>query len=132
MDYYLKALDHAQFKNNIVLLGRIHLDIGDILLIQRDYRASRQKYKQAYEYFTTARFHPQAFYSLLNIGRTYHAAKVYKRAQKFYLYIYRFVKDSLQKGSLLQELAINLYDDREFDSAMVYFRKVIINRYFDF
>ena len=122
MDCYLKALDLEKGIVDNVLSGRIHLDMGDILLLQRDYEASRQKDKQAYGYFTAAGFQPQAFYSQLNVGMTYHAAKDFKRAQKFYRSIYRYAKDSLQTGSVWQEIAINFYDDRHYDSARFYFR----------
>ena len=125
MDFYLKALDHTQNKEDNPLLARIYLNIGDIYLIQRDYNLSRQKYKLAYENFTKAKFQNLAFYSLLNIGRSYHASKDYEKAQSYYQKIYTYTRDSLQKASLLQEIAINFYDNHKFDSAQVYFRQVI-------
>lgn len=125
MGYYLIGLDIAQRTNDNLLLGRFNLDMGDIYLLQRDYSLSRQKYKRSFESFTKIKFQSQAFYSLLNIGRTYHAARDYNNAQLFYKKVISYSADSLEKASLLQEIAINFYDHKQFDSAMIYFRQVI-------
>jgi len=125
MEYYLKGLDLAQLKNNKLLLARINLDMGDIYIFQRDYKLSRAKFKLAYEYFTEIKYQPQAFSSLLFIGRTYHAAKEYGNAQKSYRKVFSHTVDSLQRGALLQEIAINYYDAKKIDSALVYFKQVI-------
>jgi tetratricopeptide (TPR) repeat protein len=125
MVYYLKGLDIAQRTNDNLLLGRFNLDMGDIYLIQRDYSLSRQKYKHSFDYFTKIKSQPQAFYSFLNIGRTYHAAGDYTIAQRFYKKGYNNAADSLEKASVLQEIAINFYDRHQYDSAMICFRQVI-------
>jgi tetratricopeptide (TPR) repeat protein len=125
MDFYLKGLSIAQRTNDNLLLGRFNLDMGDIYLIQRDYSLSRQKYKYSFDYFTKIKLQPQAFYSFLNIGRTYHAAGDYTIAQRFYQKGYNNAADSLEKASVLQEIAINFYDRHQFDSAMICFRQVI-------
>jgi tetratricopeptide (TPR) repeat protein len=129
MEFFLKGLDIAQTKNYTLLLARINIDLGDIYLQQKDYNLSRQKYKLAYMYFISVKMQDLAFYSLLNIGRTYHHARDYKNAQSYYRKINRYTKDSLQKASLLQEMAINFYDDHKFDSAKVYFLQVIRSLY---
>ena len=125
MVFYLKGLDIAQRTNDNLLLGRFNLDMGDIYLIQRDYSLSRQKYIHAFEAFTKVKLKPQAFYSFLNIGRTYHAAGDYTNAQRFYRKVIGSAVDSLEKASVLQEIAINFYDHHQFDSAMICFRQVI-------
>jgi len=124
MTFYLAALDVAIERNN-TLLARINFDMGEIQLSQGDYRLSREKYRQAYKYFTKAGLQNQAFFSLLDIGRSFHAAKEYKNAQTYFRRTLPFARDSLQKGSILQEMAINFYDFHKLDSALVYFRKVI-------
>jgi len=125
MEFYLKGLDMAQTKNYTLLLARINLDLGDIYLQQRDYNLSRQKFNLAYTHFVSIKMQELAFYSLLSVGRTYHNAKDYKKAQNFYRKVNSYAKDSLQKASLLQERAINYYDDHKLDSAKVYFQQVI-------
>ena len=129
MNYYLKALDEATNSNNNLLLGRINLDMGDINNIQGDYKVAREKYQSAYSSFEKAKFQPQAFYSLLNIGRTYHDAKNYKTAQTYYQKIIAQAKDSLQQGALFQEMALNFYDSHNFDSALIYYRRILTYPY---
>jgi tetratricopeptide (TPR) repeat protein len=125
MDFYLKGLSIAQQTNDNLLLGRFNLDMGDIYLIQRDYSLSRQKYIRSFESFTKIKLKPQAFYSFLNIGRTYHAAGDYMNAQRYYMKVVGSAVDSLEKASVLQEIAINFYDRHQYDSAMICFRQVI-------
>lgn len=129
ISYYLKALDEANNSNNSLLLGRIYLDMGDINNIQGDYKVARDKYQNAYTYFKEAKFQPQAFYSLLNIGRTYHESKDYKTAQTYYQKIIPQAKDSLQQGALFQEIGLNFYDFNKFDSALTYFKKILTYPY---
>jgi len=125
MTFYLKALDEANESDNDLLLGRINLDMGDINNIQGDYKVAREKYQSAYNCFKKAKFQPQAFYSLLNIARTYHDAKDYKTAQNYFKKIIPQAHDSLQQGALLQEIGLNFYDSKQIDSALIYFRRII-------
>ena len=83
-------------------------------------------------YFSEIKFQPQAFFSLLNIGRTYHAAHNFKIAQNYYRKIYHYAKDSLQKGALLQEIGLNFYDFHNPDSALYYYRQIINYPYIGF
>jgi tetratricopeptide (TPR) repeat protein len=125
MDYYLKAMDIAQAKKDYLLLGRINSDIAYIYTSQRDYTLARKKFKLAYEYFTRLKLQDKAFNSLLDIGRTYHNAKEYCKAQQHYSTLYSQAVDSMQQGALLQEIAINYYSSLKYDSALFYFRKII-------
>lgn len=125
MTFYLKALDKVQSSKNYILLGRINLDMGDIYNLQRDYLLARQKYKLSYTYFKNAKLQNLAFYSYLNVGRTYHEAKDYKSAQIIYQKTLFQAKDSMQQGALFQEMGQNFYDSGKYDSALVYFKKVI-------
>ena len=129
MTFYLKALDEANESNNDLLLGRINMDMGVINNIQGDYKVAREKYQNAYTCFKEAKFQPQAFYSLLNIGRTYHEAKDYKTAQAYYQKIIPQAKDSLQQGALFQEIGLNFYDFNKSDSALNYFRRILTYPY---
>ena len=121
--FYLKALDETNESNNNLLLGRINLDMGDINNIQGDYKVAREKYQKAYQYFKEAKFQPQAFYSLLNIGRTYYQAKDYKTAQAYYRKIESETNDSVQVGELFQEMGLSFYKSNNIDSALHYFKK---------
>lgn len=125
MDYYLKAMDIAQAKKDYLLLGRINSDIANIYTSQRDYSLARKKFKLAYEYFTRLKLQDKAFNLLLDIGRTYHNAKEYRKAQHHYSTLYSQAVDSMQQGALLQEIAINYYSSQKYDSALLYFRKII-------
>jgi len=125
MDYYLKAMDIAQVNKDYLLLGRINSDIANIYTSQRDYSLARKKFKLAYEYFTRLKLQDKAFNSLLDIGRTYHNAKEYRKAQRHYGSLYSQAVDSMQQGALLQEIAINYYSSLKYDSALFYFRKII-------
>ena len=120
---YLKALDEAHDSKDNILLGRINFDMGDIDNIQGDYKVARQKYSIAFENFSKAKFQPQAFYSQLNIGRTYHESKDYKTAQSYYYSVIPLAKDSLQQGALYQEIGLNFYDFKKIDSALYYYKK---------
>jgi tetratricopeptide (TPR) repeat protein len=125
MIFYLKALDKAQNSKNNILLGRINLDMGDIFNLQRDFLDARQKYKLSYTYFKNANLQNLAFYSYLNIGRTYHEAKDYKSAQIIYQKTLFQAKDSMQLGALYQEMGQNFYDSGKFDTALNYCRRII-------
>lgn len=125
MDYYLKAMDIAQVDKDYLLLGRINSDIANIYISQRDYSLARKKFKLAYEYFTRLKLQDKAFNLLLDIGRTYHNAKEYRKAQRHYNTLYSQAVDSMQQGALLQEIAINYYSSLKYDSALFYFRKII-------
>jgi tetratricopeptide (TPR) repeat protein len=125
MNYYLKALDQAKNSENNFLLGRINLDLGEIYCIQKDFVLSRKKFQLAHSYFSKAKSQFYAFYSLLSIGETYHYAKEYKIAQNYYRRILNQAKDSLEKGSLYQDMGINFYDFKKYDSAYYYFKEIL-------
>ncbi|MDD4993087.1 MAG: tetratricopeptide repeat protein [Paludibacter sp.] len=124
-EYFLKSLDVLKNKSDYALQGRIYRGLADIHSMQRDYVLAREKYRLSYEYFKKAGFQPQAFYSYMDIGCTYHLAKNYKKAGEFYKTVFPLIRDSLQEGALLQEVAENYYSDKHYDSALVYFRKVV-------
>ena len=122
---YLKALDELKNSKNDALFGRIHLDLGEIYNIQRDYSLARQKFNMAYTYLRKCKLQSLSFYSILYVGRTYHEAKEYKKAEIHYRKINPLAKDSLQKGSLYQEMGMNFFDSKQYDSALIYYRKII-------
>jgi len=125
MNFYLKAKDEAQDSNDSLLLGKINQNMGEINNTQGDYKLAREKYQNAYTYFNAPKLNKLAFYSLLNIGRTYHTAKDFKTAQEYYRRIITKAKDSFQTGALYQEMGLNFYDSHQYDSALVYYRRIL-------
>lgn len=125
IEFYLKALDEAKSSDNYNLKGKINYDLGEIYSVQRDYALARQKFTTAYSWLSKGNSKAPAFYSLLHIGRTFHSAKEYKRAQLYYQKILHRANDSIQKGILLQEIGLNFYAAQMPDSALVYLREVV-------
>jgi len=125
ISYYLKALDAMDTDTNRLLLGRINFDMGDIYLVQREYALSRQKYLQAYALFRKVNNATSAFYSLVDVGRTYSQEKLNANARLYFKRAFGFAKDSLMQGVALQELGVDYFNSHQPDSALVYLRKVI-------
>lgn len=124
-EYYIKAFDNLKNTENNLLKARLNLDLADIHYNQKDFGQARDKYWKSFVYFKKAALQPQAFYALLNIGRTYHYSAEYAKAGKYYLKIKSYSKDSLQEGSLLHEIGQNFYKSKKYDSAYYYFHKAI-------
>jgi tetratricopeptide (TPR) repeat protein len=125
MECYLKALDKTDINSDKALLGRLNFDVADIYSFQSDYELARKRYKQAYKYFMEVGLNKQAFYSLLNIGRTYNLSKNYSSATNYYRKLKTLTNDSMLIGDLLQEIGQNFYEDNKFDSAFLYLYKTI-------
>jgi len=125
IEFYLKALDEAKSTKDNNMNGKINYDLGEIYSTQADYALARQKLTTAYSYLVKANSKRLAFYSLMHIGRTFHLAHDYKSAQAYYRQILHRANDSIQRGTLLQEIALNFYDDKMLDSALIYLREVV-------
>lgn len=132
--FYLKALDLLKNKKEYALLGKIYADMGDILSIQMEYNASREKYKISINYFNRAGKTIDASYRILDIGRTYHFAKDYKTAQQYYRQALAQTKDSIFCGVALQEIGINYYWAKQYDSAKYYLRQSLLypHKYYNY
>lgn len=122
---YLKALDYSQDRKDYTLLGKIYADMGDICSIQKDFKEALIKYQLSVDYFKRAGKPIDASYRILAIGRTYRLAKDYKSAHKYYLQVLAQTKDSILSGVALQEIGINYYFAKRYDSAQYYLRKSI-------
>ena len=125
MECYLKALDKTSKDSDPALLGRLNFDIADIYNFQSDYSLARKKYLISYNYYMSAGLKKQAFYSLLNIGRTYNSSKNFDEAARFYRKISNHCNDSILKGDLFQEIGQNFYENNQLDSAFVYLIQAI-------
>lgn len=126
---YLKALDNSQDKKDYNMLGKIYGDLGDICAVQKDFKESREKFKLAINCFNHAGKTIDASYRLLDIGRTYHFAKDYKIALKYYRLALAQTKDSILCGVALQEIGSNYYWSKQYDSAQFYLRRSLLFPY---
>lgn len=120
---YLKSLDYLQEKNDFALMGRIYSDMGDINAIQLNYKESLKKYFYSLDYFNRAGRKTNAGYVNLYIGRTYRIIRNYKIAHKYYIKAIAQSTDSIFRGVAFQEIGINYYWNKQFDSAQYYLRK---------
>ncbi len=122
---YLKALEHSQRLTNYLLLGKIYSDMGEICSLQHQYRAAQQKYQLSAEYFTKANKKKYALYALLDVGRMYQYVNRHDSAHSCYCKALSLVSDSLDKGACLQEIALNYYSSKQYDSALFYLHEII-------
>ncbi len=120
---YLKAIDLVKNTDENLLLGKIYSDIGDISAIQKDYKASLEKYKSSISFFNRSGDSIEISYSLIYTGRVYRFTKEYKTAQKYYNQALHFTKDSLSNGLAYQEMGINFFMAKKYDAAQNYLRK---------
>ena len=126
---YLKALDLIQNKENLILLGKIYSDMGDICLIQKDYNESLLKHQKAIELFEQAGDTTEACYKIIDVGRVYRFLKDYKKAYINYKSALAQSSDSLLQGTAYQEIGINYYNAKQYDSAQYFLRKSLIFPY---
>jgi tetratricopeptide (TPR) repeat protein len=122
---YLQALDVLENKDNNMLLGRVNSDLGDIYVLQKDYLQARQKFILSYKNFKLAKQQIYAYYSVIDIGKTYYFMKEYHTAQQYFHKVYSSAKDSLTLGAAIDEVGLCYYKSKQYDSARVYFQKVI-------
>ena len=120
--FYFKALESADYKHNYSLLGKIYSDKGDICVMQQDYKESLKKYRTSLGFFNLADQEIDQRFVILSIGRSYHLLKNYKTAQLFYRKALSQIKDSMLCGTVYQEMGINYYSSKQFDSAQFYLR----------
>jgi tetratricopeptide (TPR) repeat protein len=125
MDYYLKSIDNLRDLNDYILLGRLNMDIGEIYYYQNDFSNALKKFHNADVFFINAGMQPQSFSCKMNVGRCYKADKKYSTSLQHNIKTMKFATDSFQKGSVLQEIGLNYYKMREFDSALHYLKKVL-------
>jgi len=121
---YLKALDLIESKKeNYFLLGKIYSDMGDICLIQLDYIESLNKFQESIKQFNKANNKIEASYRIIAIGRVYRFLKDYKKAYHYYHLALSQTSDSLVLGSVFQEIGLNYYWAKQYDSAQYFLRK---------
>ncbi|MDD4993088.1 MAG: hypothetical protein PHR83_12740 [Paludibacter sp.] len=131
-NFYLKALDELEGSDNNLLLGKIHFDLGSIYSLQTDYASARKKFQLANSYFKKSNSQMQSFYALLFTGRTYHVSGDYPKAESYYRKLIPLAKDSMQMGTLLQEIGSNFYESKQLDSALSYYRKIVNYPYLEY
>ncbi|HJV78547.1 MAG TPA: tetratricopeptide repeat protein, partial [Paludibacter sp.] len=114
---YLKALDWSQDRKDYAILGKIYADMGDICSVQLDYKEALIKYQLSADCFKRGGKKIDASYSVLNIGKTYRLVKDYRAALKFYRKALSLPSDSIFYGAVIQEIGINYYWAKQYDSA---------------
>jgi len=120
---YLRLLDMIPKKNNFVLLGKINSDLGDICVMQADFKNALVKHQISYDLFVKSGDTTSANYKLLDIGKDYRLMKNHNFARLYYNKLLANSKDSFLHGFVYQEMGINFYDVRKFDSAEYFLRK---------
>lgn len=125
MDYYLKAKDKITDNSDYQLLGRLNLDVGEILYAQSDYDNARNKFLIANDYFNKADMQPQSFSCKMMYGLCYKDEKRYSIADKYFKKVLKMAKDTMQAGLILQEIAYNFNRWGKLDSSLMYYRKLI-------
>lgn len=123
--YYLKALDILDKKENHLLSGRIYSDLGDIFVMQREYGLARKKFILSYNCFQKIKRQDFAYYSYIDIGKTYYYEGKYTKAQSYFNKIYAQAKDSMIQGAVMHEIALTFCKTAQTDSALFYMRKLL-------
>jgi len=114
---YIVVIDLLKSTDNDLLLGRVYLDIGDICSIQHDYKEALLKYQLAFDNFKTAKNNNYLNITLISIGKIYHFQKKYKIAQLYYRRVLSRADDLIVLGSCYQEIGLDFYWQKKFDSA---------------
>ena len=120
---YLKLLDMVQKNNNLELMGKIYSDLGDICAMQADFKNSLEKHLISYDYFKKSGNISSANYKLLDVAKSYRLMKDHKSARLNYNKLLLVSKDSFLHGLVYQEIGINFYEVKRYDSAEYFLRK---------
>jgi tetratricopeptide (TPR) repeat protein len=121
---YLNVLDLLpQKKENFFLLGRVYSDMGDISMLQMDYSNSLLKFRKSITYFNRAGAKAAACYKIISIGGLIRNQGNSRKAFKYYNYALSKSSDSLVTGYAFQEIGVNYYCLKQYDSARVYLRR---------
>ena len=120
---YLKLLDMVQKNNNLELMGKIYSDLGDICAMQADFKNSLEKHLISYDYFKKSGNISSANYKLLDVAKSYRLMKDHNSARLNYNKLLSVSKDSFLHGLVYQEIGINFYEVKRYDSAEYFLRK---------
>ena len=123
---YFKAIDCLQNKNDLVLLGKIYVDMGDVCSLQLDYKEALNKYQISFDCFKRMHNTLDSKFVILYIGRTYRLLNDHKKAQQYYKVALLQMNDSMLCGAIYQEMGIDFYRDKQFDLAQYYLRKSLL------
>ncbi len=121
--FYLKSRDLLISKDNYFLLGRIYSELGEICMFQKNYTESLKSILLSVDYFNKAGNKLEASYGIAVVGKIYRFRKDFKRAQKIFQKTLLLNSDSLLHGFLFQEIGINFFWIKKYDSAQYYLRE---------
>lgn len=117
----IRILNQTPSKNeNLKLLAKVYSDLADICSSQQDYQEALAKYQQSIKFFNKSGDSLGASYQLIYTGRVYRFTKQHSTANKFYVQALKQQKDSCLHGVAYQEIGINYYKNKKFDSAIKY------------
>src|ERR1035437_8318354 len=122
----LKAIDCIQNINDFDLLGNIDSDIGAIFIIQKNYKEALMKFQSSLSCFNKAGENIDAGFVMLSIGRFYKFLNKNDTARWDFKKAISKTTDSLLIGGFYQEMGINYYSSKQYDSAQYYLRKSLI------
>lgn len=120
---YLKSLDLLKSTDDFFMLGRVYSDLGEICSIQRDYDECLKNFQQSIEYFKKSKNIVEVSYRLISIGKVYHFKKDYHKAQFYYHKALSQTSNRFLQGFAFQEIGVNYYWAKKFDSAQLFLRK---------
>ena len=125
IECFLYSYDLIHDNENYELIGKLFFEQGYINAVQGEYKLARQKLNKSIHYFKDAKLQGLAFNSVIYLGWSFHEEGAYNKAINYYKSFSDNIKDSLQKGVLWQEIAINYYKQKQFDSAKYYLGEVL-------
>jgi len=123
---YLKALDIFQNSDNFYFLGKIYSDMADVCAFQKDYKESLFKYELSSKYFQKASDSIEACNKLIDIGRVYKFLNNPQKAHWYYNKAISQTTDSTVIGAAFQEIGINYFYLKNYDSAKYVLRQSLL------
>ncbi|NDP23046.1 MAG: hypothetical protein GZ091_18495, partial [Paludibacter sp.] len=120
---YLKALDIFKKSEEYYFLGEINSELGDICAIQTNFNVSLQKYQLSRKCFLLGNDTIDACNKLVDIGRMYGFLHDTIKSLQYYKKAISQTTDSFVHGAAYQEIGINYYKTKKFDSAVIILKK---------
>lgn len=120
---YLKALDLIDSEDDLYLYGKIYSGMGDICNFQKDYKEALAKYAISLRYFQAAKDTIEVSYKLIDIGCVYRFLNMPDSTLYYFNRANAQVKDSLIYGLVNQEIGVDYYLSKEYETAQKYIEK---------
>lgn len=122
---YMVALDNLKKSEDYNLLAKIYSDLGDICIIQNEYKEARLKFERSIFYLNKAKKTDMALLKIIDIGNAYRVEKKYSEANNCFRDVLTKTSDSILIGITYQEIGANFFISGNSDSAVYYIKKSI-------